>query len=80
MFNGNSHFEGIKQQYDWGTSYMAPYDHAKTYDFVLRQQGFATVNPESWHFGANAHCFWGEYLLQYIKTNQLLRPDEIPTY
>jgi hypothetical protein len=80
MFNGNSHFEGIEQQHDWGVSYIAPYDHTKTYDFVLRQQGFATVNPESWHFGADAHCFWGEYLLQYIKTNKLLRPDEIPTY
>jgi hypothetical protein len=80
MFNGNSHFEGIDQQYDWGASYIAPYDHTKTYDFVLQQQGFVTVNPESWHFGEDAHCFWGEYLLQYIKTNQLLKPDEIPTY
>jgi hypothetical protein len=80
MFNGNSHFEDIEQQYDWGASYMAPYDHTKTYNFVLRQQGFVTVKPESWHFGPDAHCFWGEYLLQYIKTNKLLRPDEIPTY
>ena len=80
MFNGNSHFEGIDQQYDWGASYIGPYDHTKTYDFVLRQQGFATVTPESWHFGKDAHCFWGEYLLQYIKTNQLLDPHEIPTY
>jgi hypothetical protein len=80
MFNGNSHFEGIDQQLDWGASYIGPYDHTKTYNFVLRQQGFTTVNPKSWHFGADAHCFWGEYLLQYIKTNQLLRPDEIPTY
>jgi hypothetical protein len=80
MFNGNNHFEGIDQQLDWGASYIGPYDHTKTYDFVLRQQGFATVNPESWHFGEDAHCFWGEYLLQYIKTNQLLEPHEIPTY
>jgi len=55
MFNGNSHFEGIGQQYDWGASYIGPYDHTKTYDFVLRQQGFATLNPESWHFGPDAH-------------------------
>ena len=80
MFNGNSHFEGIDQQLDWGANYIGPYDHTKTYDFVLRQQGFSTVKPESWHFGEDAHCFWGEYLLQYIKTNQLLKPDEIPTY
>ena len=80
MFNGNSHFEGMSTQYDWGTSYIDPYNATKTYDFVLRQQGFVTVAPDSWHFGQDAHCFWGEYLLQYIKTNQLLKPDEIPTY
>ena len=80
MFNGNSHFEGMPSQYNWGTSYISPYDATKTYDFVLRNAGFKTVNPSSWHFGPDAHCFWGEYLLQYIKTNQLLNPDEIPAY
>jgi hypothetical protein len=80
MFNGNSHFEGMSTQYDWGTSYIDPYNATKTYNFVLRQQGFTTVAPDSWHFGQDAHCFWGEYLLQYIKTNQLLKPDEIPNY
>ena len=72
MFNGNNHFERIEHKLDWGTSYIAPYDSTKTYDSVLRQQGFGTVNPQSWHFGPKAHCFWAEYLLQYIKSNQLL--------
>jgi hypothetical protein len=72
MFNGNNHFEGIEHKLGWGTSYIAPYDSTKTYDSVLRQQGFGTVNPQSWHFGPKAHCFWAEYLLQYIKSNQLL--------
>lgn len=72
MFNGNNHFEGMSTKLDWGTSYIAPYDAAQTYDSVLRRQGFATVNPQSWHFGPDAHCFWAEYLLQYIKSNQLL--------
>lgn len=80
MFNGNNHFGDIIDQKDWGTSYMHPYNAKMTYDAVLRDQGFKTVNPNSWHFGQDAHCFWGEYLLQYIKHNQLLRPDEIPTY
>lgn len=80
MFNGNNHFEGMSQQHNWGTNYIGPYDHTKTYDFVLKNHGFSTVNPSSWHFGPDAHCFWGEYLLQYIKTNQLLNPNEIPTY
>lgn len=80
MFNGNTHFGGIADQKDWGVSYIGPYDPELTYDKVLRTKNFKTVNPESWHFGHDAHCFWGEYLLQYIKINQLLKPDEIPTY
>ena len=80
MFNGNNHFGDIIDQKDWGTSYIHPYNAEMTYDAVLRGQGFKTVNPDSWHFGQNAHCFWGEYLLQYIKHNQLLKPNEIPTY
>jgi hypothetical protein len=72
MFNGNNHFEEIEHQLDWGASYIAPYDSTKTYDSVLRQNGFVTVNPHSWHFGPDAHCFWAEYLLQYVKSNQLL--------
>lgn len=80
MFNGNSHFESITDQLDWGASYINPYNSNKTYDSVLKSKGFSTVNPASWHFGEDAHCFWGEYLLQYIKTNQLLEPHEIPTY
>ena len=71
MFNGNNHFGGLPPR-DWGTSYIGPYDPAQTYDSVLRSHGFTTVSPESWHFGADAHCFWGNYLLQYINNNQLL--------
>ena len=71
MFNGNNHFGGLPPR-DWGTSYIGPYDPAQMYDSVLRSHGFTTVSPESWHFGADAHCFWGNYLLQYINNNQLL--------
>jgi hypothetical protein len=80
MFNGNNHFGNIVDQKDWGTSYMNPYLSEMTYDFVLRNKGFKTVNPDSWHFGPDAHCYWAEYVLQYIKDNQLLDPNEIPTY
>jgi hypothetical protein len=80
MFNGNSHFGGITDQRAWGASYMHPYDDEMTYNSVLKSQGFKTVNPNSWHFGPDAHCYWAEYVLQYIKRNQLLDPNEIPTY
>lgn len=73
MFNGNNHFGGISDQKDWGTSYMHPYSAELTFDQVLKNNGFKTVTPESWHFGPTAHCFWAEYLLQYINDNNLLR-------
>jgi hypothetical protein len=85
FFNGNTHFGGFKlennlpvpiiaehERKDWGVSYINPYDVAFTYNFILKDQGFSTVNPDSYHFGADAHCFWGEYLLQYIKNNNLI--------
>ena len=91
FFNANSHFGGlclennlmvpiIKDQRDWGKNYIGPYDVAQTYNSVLINNGFKMVNPASYHFGADAHCFWAEYVLQYIKDNQLMDPDEIPTY
>jgi hypothetical protein len=72
FFNGNSDFGKIKRQRNWDDSYIAPYDPALTYTSVLKNNGFATVAPESWHFGPDAHCFWAEYLLQYINDCNLL--------
>jgi hypothetical protein len=71
MFNGNNDFSGLSQR-DWGANYIGPYDPAQTYNSILRARGFKTVNPESWHFGADAHCFWGNYLLQYMNSNNLV--------
>lgn len=86
FFNANSHFampvlnaqqltEPVilpQAQKDWGTSYMHPYLPEMTYNSVLKNNGFTTVNPASWHFGADAHCFWAEHVLQYINTNNLI--------
>lgn len=72
MFNGNNHFGGITDQKDWGANYISPYTDL-TFDSVLKNNNFKTVNPESWHFGPDAHCFWAEYMLQYINDNNLLK-------
>ena len=85
FFNANSHFGGLHLQNnlmfpiipddkrkDWGTCYINPYNVEFTYNAVLKSKGFSTVKPTSYHFGADAHCFWGEYLLQYIKNNNLI--------
>lgn len=71
FFNGNSDFGSVHTRHDWRGHYIAPYDAAYTFDSVLRSNGFRTVQPESWHFGPDGHCFWAEYLLQYINANHL---------
>jgi hypothetical protein len=79
MFNGNNHFAGMSTECAWGPAYMAPYDAGQTYDSVLKSNGFHTVNAQSWHFGANAHCFWAEYLLHYMHSHNLIAQSEIST-
>jgi hypothetical protein len=72
FFNGNNNFSTISNQYDWGTSYIDPYNPNSTYDAILKQNSYQTVAPDSWHFGKEAHSFWANYMLQYIVRNQLM--------
>jgi len=79
FFNGNNHFGSISNKRNWDNCYLAPYEPDKTYTSVLKNNGFATVSLESWHFGPDAHCFWAEYLLQYINSRNLINRNEIST-
>ena len=72
FFNGNNHFEGLLDQRDWGVNYMNPYDSNLTYDAILRQTGYKTVNEKSWHFGEDAHRFWAQFMLKYVYANNLI--------
>jgi len=72
FFNGNNHFGTVRQPANWKNCYISPYDPAQTYDRVLKNNGFHTVNSSSWHFGPDAHCFWAEHVLHYINANNLL--------
>ena len=76
MFNGNNDFAQTQNRMNWGTNYIRPYDSEYTYDRVLKNNGFPTVNSDSWHFGPSAHCFWANYLLQYINNNKLLESTQ----
>jgi hypothetical protein len=69
FFNGNNDFGTITDQRDWGTSYIAPYDAAGTYNAQIRAAGIQTVAPNSWHFGKDGHSFWTDSMLQYIIAN-----------
>ena len=76
MFNGNNHFAQTQNRMDWGVNYIRPYDAESTYDRVLKNNGFETVNSNSWHFGPQAHCFWAKYLLQYIVENKIIESSK----
>lgn len=79
MFNGNNDFSSIQNRHDWGKHYISPYDSGQTYDQILRKNGFKPVSNTSWHFGEDAHCFWAQYLLNYMQSNAILSQHEIST-
>ena len=71
FFNGNNSFSRIHDTKPWGDCYIKPYEDLGTYDAILRANGYKTVTPKSWHFGADAHCFWANFLLQYIEYHNI---------
>ena len=72
FFNGNNHFEGLLDQRNWGVNYLSPYDPNLTYNAILTHSGYKTVNEKSWHFGADAHRFWAQFMLKYAYSNNLI--------
>lgn len=74
FFNGNRHFysKSINRKKDWGHYYIDPYNQFGTFHEVLRDAGFHTVSPSSWHFGREAHSYWARYILNYILENKII--------
>jgi hypothetical protein len=72
FFNGNNDFSSIKDQKDWGISYIDPYDPAQTYDAIIRSAGVDTVTPDSWHFGRDGHSSFARFILNYIIFNKFV--------
>lgn len=71
FFNGNNDFSKISNQQDWGSNYIQPYDPAGTYNAILSKK-FDTVSPMSYHYGAEAHRHWANYILHYLIDNKLV--------
>lgn len=65
FFNCFSEFKGVKHK-DWGQSYLGPYDSGLVYQNWLKDCGFSTVNPKSYHFGPQAHQAWADVLLKQL--------------
>jgi len=79
FYNGWSTFSDIPDKKDFGKSYLGPYDQNLSYNSVLVNNGFEWVTPNSYHFDAKGHCFWANYVLQYIKQNNLVNTHAILT-
>jgi hypothetical protein len=77
FYSGYSTFSDVQNHHDWGTSYMEPYNRQGSYAAILQQNGH--VHTKWYHFDAKGHCFWANYVLQYIKQNNLVTTDAIPT-
>lgn len=81
FFSGHSTFSDIPpdQQHDWQQHYLSPYSKDHSYNALLRHNSFEYTSPYGYHFGADGHCFWANYVLQYINDNNLLTHNEIST-
>jgi hypothetical protein len=71
FFNGNTDFSKVKTKKDWDVNYLAPYDSKMTYHSILQSKGVDTVSPHSYHYGADGHRAWANYILHYLIDNQL---------
>jgi hypothetical protein len=63
-----------KPKYSWGDSYIDPYNQDMTYYFWLEQHGYKPAVPKFFHYGADAHQAWADFLLP--KVQKLLTDKE----
>ena len=72
FFNGNTDFGSIRDQKDWGTSYIGPYDKTQTYHNQLQALGHNTVSKDSYHYDEQAHSEWSKFMIRYILDNKII--------
>jgi hypothetical protein len=53
-------------QFDWHNCYLEPYNLEYTYFNWCKNQGFKTTKPNGYHYGADAHAAWAEFLYPKI--------------
>lgn len=67
FFNTYSYFDKVSE-YDWDDCYLTPYSKEETYYFWLHEKGYRTVSPNSYHYGADAHQAWANFLKKRLTT------------
>ena len=58
------------EKLNWNLQYIHPYNNNYSYYWYLAQQGYTADNW--YHFGADGHQAWANFLISYIKENNLL--------
>jgi hypothetical protein len=68
FFNTYSHFDPqvVYTNKEWDGCYLNPYSKEGTYYAWCLTKGFKPVSKNSYHFGADAHAAWAEYLYSQI--------------
>jgi len=69
-----SHLDTLNvPRHDWGNSYIGPYDPEYTFFNWCKNQGFETATPHSYHFKADAHAAWADFLYAHYVQNLLTK-------
>ena len=74
FFNTFSCFDTVQEQQDWNRCYFSPYDKNLTMYKWLVNRGYLTVNPQSLHFGVNAHRYFSKLMLYYCNQQLFFTP------
>jgi hypothetical protein len=70
FFNCMYAFLRQKQMYNWNNAYVDPYDKDYSYYQYLKNKG---LRPDEWyHYEADGHEVWAEFLIDYIRENKLI--------
>jgi hypothetical protein len=58
---------------DWNGHYLKPYNRDFTYFNWCKSNGFKTVNASSYHYAADAHSAWAEFLFTQLVEKELTK-------
>jgi hypothetical protein len=70
FFNCMYNFFQTNNRYNWGTTFIGPYDNDLSYYWYLRNQGYG--NDKWYHFGSDGHAAWARKLINYIKEHNII--------
>jgi len=70
FFNCMYGFLTTNDMYDWTNAYVEPYDKDHSFYQYLKNKGLC---PDEWyHYEADGHKVWAEFLINYITENKLI--------